>query len=146
MAVTEVLTLYTQRLVLRPLSLADAPAIVALAGEWDIAFNTLSIPHPYRTDHAVQWIRQQAEQWEQKQPVNFAIARPDSALIGSIGLDIVPSFNLAELGYWIGRELNPPSQYLHSTAFPLTGATVESTRLRFAGTLWPVALVKAGGE
>lgn len=62
MAVTEVLTLYTQRLVLRPLSLANAAAIVALAGEWDIAVNTLSIPHPYRTDHAVQWIHQQAEQ------------------------------------------------------------------------------------
>ena len=103
MATTEIPTLLTDRLMLRPFSLADVPAIVALAGDWDIAFNTLSIPHPYNEEHAVQWIRQQTQQWEQKQAVNFAIAHPDNTLCGSIGLGIVPSFNLAELGYWVGK-------------------------------------------
>jgi RimJ/RimL family protein N-acetyltransferase len=96
-------TLHTKRLILRPFSLADVPAVVALAGDWDIAFNTLSVPHPYTEDHAVQWIRQQNEQWKQKQAVTFAIAQADNTLVGSIGLGLVPSFNLAELGYWVGK-------------------------------------------
>jgi RimJ/RimL family protein N-acetyltransferase len=96
-------TLHTKRLILRPFSLADVPAVVALAGDWDIALNTLSVPHPYTEDHAVQWIRQQSEQWEQKQAVTFAIAQADNTLVGSIGLGLVPSFNLAELGYWVGK-------------------------------------------
>ena len=96
-------TLHTKRLILRPFSLADVPAVVALAGDWDIALNTLSVPHPYTEDHAVQWIRQQSEQWEQKQAVTFAIAQADDTLVGSIGLGLVPSFNLAELGYWVGK-------------------------------------------
>jgi len=103
MALTKIPTLYTQRLVLRPFSLADVPTIVTLAGDWDIAFNTLSVPHPYTEEHAVQWIRQQAVQWEQKQAINFAIAHSDNTVVGSIGLGLVPSFNLAELGYWVGK-------------------------------------------
>ena len=51
----------------------------------------------------MQWIRQQAVQWEQKQAVNFAIAHSDNTVVGSIGLGLVPSFNLAELGYWVGK-------------------------------------------
>jgi ribosomal-protein-alanine N-acetyltransferase len=35
--------------------------------------------------------------------VNFAISHPDNTLYGSIGLGIVPAFNLAELGYWVGK-------------------------------------------
>ncbi len=79
-------TLYTERLVLRPFSLGDVPAIVALAGDWDIAVNTLSVPHPYTKDHAIQWIRQQSDQWNNGQAVTFAIAHPDQRLFGSIGL------------------------------------------------------------
>ena len=72
---------------LRPFSLADVPTIVTLAGDWDIAFNTLSVPHPYTEEHAVQWIRPQgrgggAVQWEQKQAVNFAIAHSDNTVVG----------------------------------------------------------------
>ena len=78
-------TLYTERLVLRPFSLGDVPAIVALAGDWDIAVNTLSVPHPYTKDHAIQWIRQQSDQWNNGQAVTFAIAHPDQRLFGSIG-------------------------------------------------------------
>lgn len=96
-------TLYTERLVLRPFSLGDVPAIVALAGDWDIAVNTLSVPHPYTEDHAMQWIRQQSDQWNNGQAVTFAIAHPDQRLFGSIGLGFVPSFHLAELGYWVGK-------------------------------------------
>lgn len=40
-------TLETERLVLRPFTLADAPEVQRLAGERAIADTTLNIPHPY---------------------------------------------------------------------------------------------------
>jgi ribosomal-protein-alanine N-acetyltransferase len=103
MQFTEYPILQTPRLLLRPFTLADAPEVVRMAGEWEIAATTLSIPHPYTEDHAEQWIRQQPEQWAVGKAVNFAISHPDNTLYGSIGLGIVPTFNLAEMGYWVGK-------------------------------------------
>ena len=40
-------TLTTERLLLRPFTPADAPVVQRLAGDRDIAANTLTIPHPY---------------------------------------------------------------------------------------------------
>lgn len=40
-------TLQTQRLILRPFTIADAPDVQRLAGAWEIAAMTLTIPHPY---------------------------------------------------------------------------------------------------
>jgi len=40
-------TLKTERLVLRPFTLEDAPDTQRLAGAWEIADTTLTIPHPY---------------------------------------------------------------------------------------------------
>lgn len=95
-------TLYTERLMLRPFSLADAPAVQQLAGDWQVAASTLSIPHPYEVEVAVEWIRSHPGQYAAGTEVIFAIALPDHTLIGSIGLGIVKEFHLAELGYWIG--------------------------------------------
>lgn len=39
-------TLQTQRLILRPFTLADAPLVQRLAGAREIAAMTLSIPYP----------------------------------------------------------------------------------------------------
>jgi len=37
----------TDRLVLRPFTLADAPDVQRLAGDRDIASTTSNLPHPY---------------------------------------------------------------------------------------------------
>lgn len=95
-------TLYTSRLMLRPFSLADAPAVQQLAGDWQVAATTLTIPHPYADGVAVEWIRSHPSQYEAGQGVIFAIALPDNTLIGSIGLGVIQEFQLAELGYWVG--------------------------------------------
>jgi ribosomal-protein-alanine N-acetyltransferase len=96
--------LKTDRLLLRPFTLADAPAVQRLAGDKDIASTTLSIPHPYEDGMAEQWINSLQERFEQGEFVNLAVVLlADGALIGSIGLQINQAHENAELGYWIGK-------------------------------------------
>jgi len=49
-------TLDTARLILRRLTLEDAPTVAKLAGRREIADTTLSIPHPYSEEQATDWI------------------------------------------------------------------------------------------
>ncbi|MFQ4140368.1 GNAT family N-acetyltransferase [Nodosilinea sp. PGN35] len=95
--------LYTARLVLRPFGLADGLAVVALAGDRAVAENTLSIPHPYSAAEAEEWISQRSAAWAEKKSINWAITLPEGTLCGSVGLALYPAYNMAELGYWIGR-------------------------------------------
>ena len=88
-------TLKTARLVLRPLTIADAPRVQLLAGAREVALNTLLIPHPYPDGAAEAWIANASEH-----EVKFAI--DDGELVGVIGLRVNESDNRAELGYWIG--------------------------------------------
>ncbi|HEX7706188.1 MAG TPA: GNAT family N-acetyltransferase, partial [Thermoanaerobaculia bacterium] len=76
--------LRTSRLVLRPLETTDAPAIQRLAGDREIALNTLVIPHPYPDGVAEAWIEEQKQQGEFDGMYNFAI--DDGGLIGIAGL------------------------------------------------------------
>lgn len=97
-------TLITPRLMLRPFTLDDAPAVRELAGQWEIAETTVSIPHPYEEGVAEEWIRTHQEAFDKGEAVNFAIAlRSDGLLIGAIGMSINWSNRLAEMGYWIGK-------------------------------------------
>jgi len=96
-------TLTTARLVLRPLTMADAPDVQRLAGEREVASTTLNIPHPYEPGMAEQWIGTHQEAYERGELVNFAIVRrADNTLMGCIGLRINQYHAHAELGYWIG--------------------------------------------
>jgi len=89
--------LKTERLTLRPLRTTDAEAVVALAGDPDVARMTARIPHPYSLAQAEEWIAQTARSGE----VVFAIAY-QGALIGCAGY--MPEANgCAEFGYWIGK-------------------------------------------
>jgi len=94
----------TDRLVLRPMRLGDAPAIAALAGDRRIYEYTLLIPHPYREEHATGWIATHRRGWEAGQHAHFAITlRQTGELVGGIGLvGISAIYRHAEVGYWIG--------------------------------------------
>jgi len=93
-------TLITERLVLRPFTLDDAPAVQRLAGDREIALNTLLIPHPYPEGAAVEWINGHSD----SSPNHvFAIAPRDGGeVMGAIGLHLEPNHDRAEIGYWIG--------------------------------------------
>jgi RimJ/RimL family protein N-acetyltransferase len=95
--------LETARLLLRPLTLADAPTIQRLAGAREIAATTLLIPHPYPDGAAEEWISGQQERFDQGAELVLGIElREGAVLCGAIGLKLEPAHARAELGYWIG--------------------------------------------
>ena len=97
-------TLTTARLVLRPFRVDDASDIQRLAGEREVARNTMLIPHPYEDGEAERWIGTHQEIYESGQGVTFAIERrEDGSLVGSIGLVIFEKHKSGELGYWVGK-------------------------------------------
>jgi RimJ/RimL family protein N-acetyltransferase len=95
--------LNTPRLILRELTLADAPAVHRLAGEREVAATTRLIPHPYPEGLAEDWISGLADRYAKGENASFAITLKDGPLIGAIGLLINLGDNHAELGYWIGK-------------------------------------------
>src|SRR5689334_18744528 len=101
---TERPTLETERLILRPFALADAPEVQRLAGDRDVASNTLSLAHTYEDGMTERWIRGLAEKWERGTQLHFALERrTDGALLGDVLLYPTPAHRRAELGYWLGK-------------------------------------------
>ena len=81
--------LLTERLVLRSLTLEDAPDVQRLAGDRDIALMTVAISHPYEDGMAEEWIRSCSEEYEKDAALNFAITlKADKNLIGAIGIGL----------------------------------------------------------
>src|SRR5581483_12384347 len=96
-------TLTTERLILRPFTLADAERVQELAGAREIADTTGNIPHPYPDDAAAEWINGQRQEYESGKGMTFAITlRNDWTLIGAIGIHPDKEHHRAEIGYWIG--------------------------------------------
>lgn len=97
--------LTTPRLLLRPFRPTDANAVATLAGEREVALNTLNIPHPYERHHAEQWIAAHSGQFQRSESVTYALTlRAEAAVIGAAGLILDPPNETAELGYWVGKE------------------------------------------
>jgi len=108
--------LESERLLLRPLEIADAEVLFQLVNNRAIAANTRSIPWPYPREMAVNWIEDANRDWQAGRSAVFGICvKPESStqwegwtsasamLIGSVGLEICAENENAELGYWIGE-------------------------------------------
>lgn len=97
-------SLTTERLLLRPLTLADAPEVQRLAGAREIAATTAAIPHPYPDGAAEAWIETHAGRFDRGEAAVFAVTRrAHGAMLGVVGLEINAEMQRAELGYWIGK-------------------------------------------
>jgi RimJ/RimL family protein N-acetyltransferase len=96
-------TIETSQLVLRALTLADAPRIHELASPFEIADTTGHMPHPYLEGMAEEWISTHTDEYERRETAMFGITlRETSEVIGAIGLTLHLNHRRAELGYWIG--------------------------------------------
>jgi RimJ/RimL family protein N-acetyltransferase len=89
-------TIATERLLLRPFRRGDAKEFTRLAGDWGVASMTSDIPHPLTEAQARAWLK------PGRGEVRFAI-EIDGRLIGGAGYYRRPS-GTAELGFWLGRE------------------------------------------
>jgi [ribosomal protein S5]-alanine N-acetyltransferase len=92
-------TLRTARLVLRPFTPEDAPAVEQLAGAYEIALNTLMIPHPYPPGAAAQWIGKHQADFDEDRMIHFAL--DDGQVAGAMVL-VNKGDGIAEIGYWVG--------------------------------------------
>ena len=91
--------LETERLTLRRPTLADVKAIAHLANDRRIAENTRRLPHPYSSDHAIEFVRALAGDTS---TTVFLIENNHSPL-GMVGIDWREP-DAPELGYWLGVE------------------------------------------
>jgi [ribosomal protein S5]-alanine N-acetyltransferase len=89
-------TLATERLVLRPFRRSDAKEFTRLAGDWAVASMTSDIPHPLSEEQARAWLK------PGRREARFAIEL-NGRLIGGAGY-YQRSSGTAELGFWLGRE------------------------------------------
>lgn len=101
--------LNTERLVLRPFTLDDAPDVQRFAGDRDVASTTCAIPHPYEDGMAEEWIRTHQSGFDKGTGINLAITLKgtenlgETILIGAIDLRIDQAEKIGELGYWVGK-------------------------------------------
>ncbi len=89
--------LETERLVLRAPRLGDVKAVAMLANDRRIAENTASLPHPYRTSDAEDFIAAA----NRGNDTTFVITLRNGPLIGACGLKQLDR-HPPELGYWLG--------------------------------------------
>ena len=84
-------------------TVADAPRVAELCGDWEVARMTALIPHPYSVEMAESFIAACREACESGSAPTYAIARvEDGTLVGAIGITSTPSAG-DSFGYWIGR-------------------------------------------
>ncbi len=88
-------TIATERLLLRPFRRYDAEAFTRLAGDWGVASMTSDIPHPLDEGQARAWLS------PGRGEVRFALELAGQ-LIGGAGYYKRRS-GTAELGFWLGR-------------------------------------------
>jgi RimJ/RimL family protein N-acetyltransferase len=99
-------SLKTDRLILRPLELSDAPRIASLCADWDVARMTGSMPFPHPAISVEGFLLIEQARRSSGRDRLFAIEAPGEGLIGVIGAHLRGrdySGRFVMLGYWLGR-------------------------------------------
>jgi RimJ/RimL family protein N-acetyltransferase len=91
-------------LILRAFQIEDAKTVQQLAGDYEVAKTTLSLPYPYPDGAAETWINFRKDAAKNGHGYTFAVVRKlDDALLGCISLNLTSQHSRGELGYWLGR-------------------------------------------
>jgi len=94
--------LETERLLLRPPERSDVPVFAPLIGDFDVAKNLSTVPHPYAVAHGEEFVARVEQQRSTGTDFNFAITRKsDKAYMGGCGLHLKEG--KFEFGYWLGK-------------------------------------------
>ena len=96
----------TDRLIVRPFELDDAPDVARMAGDRDIALMIGGALSPYPVIAAEIWILGVRAGWHTRPAPNYAFATTDKAgqLVGSVGVfKRKPDQADWEIGYWVGK-------------------------------------------
>lgn len=94
-------TLKTERLLLRPFSPEDAPAVHEHCANWDVARMLTRVAHLYSRNMAESWIASHGAAWQSGEEITFCIDL-DGVAIGAIALRRT-AVGTYELGYWLGE-------------------------------------------
>ncbi|MEI9991025.1 MAG: GNAT family N-acetyltransferase [Rhizomicrobium sp.] len=93
----------TQRLILRPPTLTDMPAFVAILNDYDVAKNLRLVAHPFTETLFREALVRIDRERQDGTGYSFAVTRAmDGALIGLCAADRGPN-GAWEFGYWYGR-------------------------------------------
>lgn len=97
-------TFHTERLLLRPLTLADVRHVEALAASPEVRQYSDPIPPSYAHDGTEAWIEALSQRYLVGQEVVFALVlRETDELIGVVNLGLSARQARGELVYWLGR-------------------------------------------
>lgn len=99
-------TIRTERLVLRPLELSDAPRISAFTRDWDVARMVSSIPFPQPQISVEGFLLIEQARRPLEKDFAFAVDLPGEGLIGMAGAHVRGKDyqdRVVEIGYWLGR-------------------------------------------
>ena len=96
----------TERLILRALLPADAPALHRLINDWEVTRTLAAVPFPYPRELADEWIALAREQIAAGTAYHLAVTGTEGdqeLLVGGVGLRVDRERRSGALGYWVGR-------------------------------------------
>jgi RimJ/RimL family protein N-acetyltransferase len=97
------ITLSTERLILRPIRSSDIDDIVRLLGDRCVVEMLAVVPWPYERVHAEQWLEEITNRQKEGHQEVFAITlRETGEMMGVIGLHPAEHGLWAVFGYWLG--------------------------------------------
>ncbi|HUH77511.1 MAG TPA: GNAT family N-acetyltransferase [Devosia sp.] len=93
-------TLRTERLVLRQAQMADAELLAHYLNDFEVAGNLARVPFPYLVSDARAWLRTRTP-YLPIEETNFTIDLPGEGLAGHVGFHRGPDGPI--IGYWLGK-------------------------------------------